>query len=97
MASAYFSKHVLHFSMTSFLLSGHADIYILSYLFKREREDEQEGEEKRIWESEADSTMSTEPDMGVNLTSLRSGHELKSSRMTNWLNHPHTPLKNFTE
>lgn len=62
------------------------EFILFIYIFVRERGREQasmagkaEGEEER--ESQADSMLSTEPDLGLDLTTLRSRPEPKSSQM----------------
>ena len=51
--------------------------FLKIYLFEKESEDEWEGQKERKTDSEADSTLSMEPNRGLNLTILRSQPELK--------------------
>ena len=49
------------------------------YFGDEEREHKQEGQREKERESQADSTLSMEPDVGLDLTTLRSGPEPRTS------------------
>ena len=61
------------------------------YLFIREQEIVVERGRRRGRERILDTLLTMEPNVGLDLTSLRSRPELKSSQTLNQLSHPGTP------
>ena len=84
----FFILGVDNFWWLFFYINDFINLFII-YLLKRfiwERDHEQEGQREREREIQADSMLSAEPDMGLDLKTLRSGPELKSrvGHLTHW-------------
>ena len=77
-------KAICKSSLKKCLFRSFAYFFKKTYLFEREKGErerarkEGEGRRERERESQADSPLNMEPDTGLDLTTLRSGPELKS-------------------
>ena len=69
----------------------HISDFFLRFIYFRARGHKQKEQKKRERESQAESALSIEPDVGLDRTSLRSRPELKPSWPLNRLQHPGVP------